>query len=218
MKTRNVVGTLALLAALMGSALPLSAQFGIRGGMNLSKFVGGDAESGTDRGLNLGASIPLLNLGPISLVPEVYYSMKGGVMDPAAIAAAGTYEFDLTYIEVPVLLRLGFPLGAGSLRGYLGGGPMYAWNLDCKFTPTSNPSAAAEKCGEQFTTFDTAMKSADKGVVFNAGLNLPVLFGLGGLNLDGRVVRGLDRITESSNGEEVKNQAITLMLGWYLGR
>jgi hypothetical protein len=63
------------------------------------------------------------------------------------------------------------------------------------------------------------MESADKGIVFNAGLNLPVLGGFGGLNLDARLVRGMDRIVDSDSGSnpDIKNQAITLMLGYYLG-
>jgi hypothetical protein len=211
------IAGVACLLAVLGAA-PLSAQFGMRGGVNLSRFVGGDAVSDSDPGLNLGASIPLLRLGPISLVPEVYYAKKGGVMEASALTggASGMFDFDLTYIEVPVLLKLTVPVGP--LNAYVGGGPTYGWNLKCHFTPESDPNATAKECGEQFSTFDTAMKSADKGIVLNAGLNLPVLFGLAGLNLDGRLVRGLDRITETSNGSEVKNQAITLMLGYYIGR
>ena len=197
-------------------ATPVSAQFGFRGGINLSKFVGEDAGSESVQGLNLGASIPIINIGPFSLVPEVYYAQKGGAFDPST---AESFEYELNYIEVPLLARLTFPL-AGPLSWYVGGGPVYGWNLDCKFSAATDPNATARECGQQFSSFDTAMESADKGIVFNGGLNLPVLGGFGGLNLDARVVRGLDRVVESDSetGPDVKNQAITLMLGYYLGR
>ena len=212
---RRVSACAALLLVFAGPS-HASAQFGLRGGINLSRFVGGDAESDGTAGLNLGASIPLFRIGPVGLVPEVYYASKGGSMiDP--VQPTTTLEFELSYIEVPVLLRLYMPL-AGPLEGYVGGGPMYAWNLDCKFTAESDPNATARECGQPFQSFATAMNEADKGVVFNAGMNLPVLGGFGGLNLDARVVRGLDRIIEQDNGAEVKNQSITLMLGYYLGR
>ena len=205
-----------IVAALILWATPASAQFGIKGGINLSKFVGEDAGSESVKGLNLGASIPLLNLGPVSIGPEIYYARKGGEFDPAT---AESFEFELSYIEVPLLARLTIPL-AGALAMYVGGGPVYGWNLDCKFSAATDPSATARECGQQFSSFDTAMESADKGIVLNGGLNLPVLGGFGGLNLDARVVRGMDRVieSESTTGPDVKNQAITLMLGYYLGR
>lgn len=199
---------------LLAWASPAAAQFGVRGGVNLSRFVGEDAVSGSEAGLNLGASIPLIHVGPVSIGPEVYYAQKGGgQLDPAS---AQTLDFELSYIEVPLLARLRFPL-SGGLAGYVGGGPVYAWKLDCKFTAETDASDTARKCGEQFQTFDTAMKSADKGIVLNAGLDLPVLGGFGGLNLDARFTRGLDRLVEADAGGNVKNQAITLMLGYYLG-
>jgi len=195
-------------------ASPAAAQFGVKGGVNLSRFVGEDAASESDLGLNLGASVPLFSLGPVSIVPEIYYAQKGGgQFDPASSQA---FEFDLSYIEVPLLARLRIPL-SGPLGAYVGAGPVYAWQLDCKFTAQSDPSATARECGEQFQSFDSAMKSADKGIVVNAGLDLPLLGGFGGLNIDARLVRGLDRIVESDAGMSVKNQAITLMLGYYLG-
>jgi hypothetical protein len=213
---------LALASLLLAVApTPSAAQFGLRGGVNLSRFVGQDAETDPRAGINLGASIPLLRIGPIALVPEVYYAAKGGTaftqigVTPVTSSAL---EFELSYIEVPLLLRLHFPLGP--LEGYVGGGPAYAWNLDCKFTPETDPNAEARDCGTQFQSFDTAMNSADKLVVFDGGLNFFVLGGFGGLNLDARLVRGFDSVIEETGTEEhdVKNQSITLMLGYYLGR
>ena len=217
MSTRGArAGWLAIPLVLLAWAAPASAQFGLRGGVNLSKFVGDDAGSGSVKGLNLGAAIPLINVGPLSIGPEVYYAKKGGEFDPTT---AESFEFELNYIEVPLLARLTFPL-AGPLSWYVGGGPVYAWNLDCKFSAATDPGATAHECGQQFASFDTAMNSADKGIVFNGGLNLPVLGGFGGLNLDARLVRGLDRVVESGSetGPDVKNQAITVMLGYWLGR
>jgi hypothetical protein len=215
-KSRVGASWLSLALALASWATPVQAQFGIRGGMNLSKFVGDDAGDETVKGLNLGASFSVLNFGPVSIGPEIYYASKGGQFDPAA---AESFEFELSYLEIPLLARITFPLG-DRLSGYVGGGPVYAWNLDCQFNSATDPEAEARDCGEQFETFDTAMASADKGIVANAGINLPVFGGFGGLHLDARLVRGLDRIIESDteDGEpDIKNQAITLMLGYYLG-
>lgn len=199
----------------IGLANPASAQFGLRGGINLSKFVGGSAESDTRKGLNLGATVPLIRLGPISIVPEVYYSQKGATEFNPALAT--NFKYSLDYIEVPLLAKLSIPLSKRFLKFYVAGGPTYAWNLKCEFTATSDPSAAVQECGQNFKSFNTALKSADRGIVGSAGLDFN-FFGLGGVNLDARMVRGLARLRESSTGSDVKNQVFSLMLGYYLGR
>ena len=199
----------------MPLATPAAAQFGIRGGMNLTKFVGGDATDAEGKaGLSLGASIPLLRIGPLQIVPEVYYSEKGSKQfDPATTT---TFEYGLNYIELPVLAKLSFPL-KGGLRGYVQGGPAYAWNIDCTISATeAGTTNNLGDCGETFSSFDTAMEKADRGIVFGGGLDFTIR-GLGGLNLDARVVKGLARV-QKGTGSDIKNQAFSLMLGYYIGR
>ena len=210
------IPVLAATVGLLAAATPTKAQIGIRGGMNLTKFVGGDAgENEAATGLNLGASIPILRIGPLSIVPEVYYAEKGAkVFDPMTTT---TFEYGLNYIEVPVLAKLSFPL-AGALRGYLTGGPAFGWNIDCTISATETGSTNnLGECGEVFHSFDTAMEKADRGVVFGGGLDFTVR-GLGGLNLDARLVRGLARLRAGDTGSDIRNQSFSLMLGYYLGR
>jgi hypothetical protein len=200
--------------ALLG--MPAAAQFGLRGGVNLTKFVGHDAtNTESARGLNFGGTIPLIHIGPVSLVPEVYYSEKGAKQfDPLN---AATFDYGLAYIEVPVLVKVSFPI-KGWLRGYVDGGPTYAWNVDCSVTTDAAGAATIKnECGETFRSYSTAMEKADRGVAGGGGLDFAVP-GFGGLNLDARVVRGLSRLREGTTGTDIKNQAFTLMLGWYVGR
>ena len=217
---KKLMTAVALAGALLVTVRPAHAQFGFRGGFNLSKFVGGDATEEAKTRLNLGASIPLFHIGPVSIVPEVYYAQRGGdrqlnttvngVANPLA-------SFSMNYIEVPLLLRLGIPL-AGPLSLYVGGGPSYAWQLKCDVSIVGIAGGEEQDCKEtQFSSARTALNSADKGVVGNAGVNLSV-GPLGVINLDFRVVRGLDRIVEDASGPEVKTQAMSLMLGYsFLG-
>jgi hypothetical protein len=145
-------------------------------------------------------------------VPEVYYSEKGSKQfDPAT---ATSFEYGLNYIEIPVLAKLSFPLARG-LSGYVAGGPAYGWQIDCSISATDTGSAInTSDCEETFGSFDAAMEKADRGVVMSAGLDFRI-GGLGGLNLDARVVRGLARLSTAS---DIKNQSFSLMLGYYLGR
>ena len=214
---RLKIGTLAAMC-MCAAAMPAAGQFGLRGGVNLTKFVGHDASNiESTRGLNFGGTVNLIHIGWVSIVPEVYYSQKGGKQfDPAD---ATTFDFGLDYIEVPVLLKVSFPI-KGWLRGYVDGGPTYAWNVDCSISAisaTTDGSISSTECGQTFRTYNTAMQKADRGVAGGGGLDFAVP-GLGGLNLDARVVRGLTRLREGTTGTDLKNQAFTLMLGWYVGR
>jgi hypothetical protein len=217
---KKLTMAIVLGTAFAGFAHPAAAQFGFRGGFNLSKFVGGDATDEAKTKLNLGASIPLFHIGPVSIVPEIYYAQRGGdrqlnttvngVSNPLA-------SFSMNYIEVPLLLRVGIPL-AGPLSLYVGGGPSYAWQLKCDVSFVGVAGGEDQDCKEtQFSSARTALNSADKGIVGNAGVNLSV-GPLGVVNLDFRVVRGLDRIVEDASGPAVKTQAMSLMLGYsFLG-
>lgn len=42
--------------------------------------------------------------------------------------------------------------------------------------------------------------------------------GIGAVNLDLRVVRGLSRLTENATGPDVKSQSVSLMLGYSVMR
>jgi len=214
-----------LLAALLMAIAPAAvhAQFGLRGGVNLTKFVGGDASNvEARRGINLGMTVPLLRLGPISLVPEVYYSQKGAKQTSLFGTGADAFALEVDYIEVPLLAKLSIPLTRSrAFSVYLAGGPAYAWNVKCSFSSLAAAGGVQaeteNECGETFGSFDTAMEKADRGIVFSGGLDFTVP-GLGGLNLDARLVRGLARLREGDTASDVKNQAFSLMLGYYLGR
>src|SRR5262245_15125375 len=214
-RLRHAVWAAACTCAL---ATPAAAQFGLRGGVNLTKFVGHDASNiQSEQGLNFGGTVPLIHIGWVSLVPEVYYSQKGAKQfDPAD---ATTFDFGLDYIEVPVLVKVSFPI-KGWLRGYVDGGPTYAWNVDCSvsaISATGTGTLSETECGQTFRSYNTAMQKADRGIAGGGGLDFAVP-GLGGLNLDARVVRGLSRVREGTTGNDIKNQAFSLMLGWYVGR
>lgn len=216
-----------LLAALLAAAspAPAAAQFGLHGGVNLSRFVGGDAADVQEKaGLRAGGSIQLLRLGPVAIVPELYYSQKGAkITDDFADDDAPqptSYDFSLDYLEIPLIAKLSFPLGrARQLRPYVAGGPVYAWNLSCEVSVAGDPQAGVEDCRQQIgSDARTALRNADKGLALGAGLDLAVL-GMGTLNLDARLVRGLDRLTTGPGAQpDLKNQAFSLMLGYSFGR
>ena len=219
---RKLYGVALLCAAVAGLAVPrlATAQLGLRGGMNLSKFVGDDAASESSTKLRMGASLSLLRVGPVSLNPEVYYAQRGGrqiapASEPNPLVQA--YDFSMNYLEVPLLVKLSL-VKVGPIRPYIAGGPVYAWQLECDVSLIGLTSETEQDCEDDtFTNARTAIKNADTGIMAGAGIDFNV-FGIGAITLDARLVRGLDRITEdSSAGGDVKSQAVSLMLGYSIG-
>lgn len=227
-----------LVPALLSLALLLPdagfAQIGIRGGINLTDFVGDDAgDTDSKAGLNLGASFRILNFGPVAIVPEVYYAQKGAkrsfFTDPIGPESlndqtTGEATFDLPYIEVPVLLRVALPqLQDGRFQPYLNAGPVFAWNLDCTVEFEQQGLATdGEDCDslQSEAAFEETVRDYETGFTIGGGTDIVVIPGHGGLNLDVRYTRGLTRITEDPDGgdaPDVTNQAFTVMLGYSFG-
>jgi hypothetical protein len=220
---RCIRGLAALTALIALSATPALAQFGIRGGMDLTRFVGSDAHNIESKaGLRMGGSYQLFTIGPIAIVPEFYYAQKGARQKESepGVPLPVTLDFSLDYLEVPLLAKLYVPLaGVPQLRPYIAAGPAFAWNLSCEVKMDGGDLASqVQDCrGEQFRSAGTAFRSADRGVVVSGGLDLRVL-GFGAVNLDARFIQGLARLSEGSGeGTDIRNQSFSLTLGYSFG-
>jgi len=95
-----------------------SAQFGIKGGVNLATFSGKDATGATTLvGFHGGGLVSLPISSDFSVQPEVLYSMQG------AKVPSVSGQINLGYINVPVLAKYtifhGFSVEAGPQVGFL---------------------------------------------------------------------------------------------------
>ncbi|MEQ9568774.1 MAG: hypothetical protein RLN75_01180, partial [Longimicrobiales bacterium] len=73
MRTIRTFPALAVIT-LLTVAGPAQAQFGVRGGVNLTDLVGdGAGETERRRGLSLGAYVDVFRMGPVEVAAEVYY-------------------------------------------------------------------------------------------------------------------------------------------------
>lgn len=216
--------TFALLAvASLGLLAPVSAQgqqIGLKGGLNLADFVGDDAEDDDSRvGLNAGGSFQILNIGPVSIGPEIYYAQKGSEPRMAEEPEVGVpSRFNLAYLEVPVLVTVRLPRFADDrLQPFLHAGPAFAWNLDCDLDFTDPETAPEETCESLLGgDLESTLEDYDQGVTFGGGMNVIVIPGRGALNLDLRMTQGLTDVIERESGEdlEIRNRAFTAMLGY----
>jgi hypothetical protein len=210
---------LVLVSAILAPR-PAEAQFAIRGGVNLVDLFGDDVETSDSRPrLAGGVAMDLVSLGPLTLAPELYYAQKGAENFQSRLAAGEPAEVSLSYVEVPVLLRLPIPVGSGRFQPYLAGGPVFGWQLDCEVR--AGASGAREDCGQLLggaQQLEETLRNFEQGIMFGAGVAFEVIQGLGAITLDARYARGLSRLSDDANGPEIQNRALSLLLGYRFGR
>jgi hypothetical protein len=79
-------------------------KFGIKGGVNFSNINNSEASSNKAlTGVNFGLFTKLPITNSFAIQPEIYYTTKGSELTYQNVFVDGTAEFDLNYIEVPVL-------------------------------------------------------------------------------------------------------------------
>ncbi|MDX1587278.1 MAG: porin family protein [Balneolaceae bacterium] len=230
MKKRTILFT--TLLALLICTQSLYGQVGIKGGVNLSKFVGADVEGAEElMGLNAGLSFSIINIGPLSIVPEVFYAEKGTRfteqlrdlqnMNPEQPVNPQDVEleFNLAYVEIPVLAKLDLRfLSTRVVKPYIAGGPVFGFRMDCSINfTTANTERDIQDCADaNFSDLQTEFDESDRGMVFGSGIHFDIPL-LGALTLEARYYRGLSRLREGGENSDVYNQNFTLMLGYVLG-
>jgi hypothetical protein len=154
---------------------------GIKGGVNFSNLnTDGDPDGKT--GYHVGAFLNI-GLGGISLQPEFLYSVKGAE------------DFDLTYIEIPILLKKNF---AKVINIHLG--PQLGI-----LTKAESDFGTGTQDVKEF------LKGTDLSLVFGAGVDLPM-----GLSGGLRYVLGLSDIDDNAFGTEIKNKTFQIYIGYKL--
>lgn len=202
----------------------------MRGGINLSKFVGADVDNAENlMGLQAGLSFQIINIGPLSIVPEIYYAEKGTRLkdqvrefqqmnpDDPANPEYVDLEFNLAYVEIPVLAKLNLPfISTRVIHPYIAGGPVFGFRLDCSISLTNGAEQNIEDCvDDNFSVFESTFNESDRGIVFVSGIDFVIPM-FGALTLDGRYYKGLSRLREGGENSDVFNQNFTLMLGYSL--
>ena len=196
-----------LLAAVLSSALPEACRaqlfsLGLKGGACISSVVGADAGSPqTNLGLAGGAYATVGILPWFTIQPEVLYVQKGWRESAEVLGATVESDFRINYLEVPVLAR--FSLGA-VVKPYLAIGPYLATRLG-----TSAKFSAGGVSVEG--SLDELFKKSDAGMIIGAGVQTPVK-----LSFEARYSYGLGTIDDSGENLDIKNSALSLLIGYAL--
>jgi hypothetical protein len=193
-------------------AYPLSAQVGLKVGVNISTL----SQKGADLvsipwksavGFNVGAFYTLNINEYLAFQPELYYSKKGGKLEAGILSALASKSLAIHYLELPLLLKLKFPTQS-KLSPNLFVGPY----LSLKLSDKGEIKVAGIELEEEFIK----IKGSDFGLVFGGGIDFKVSNVI--VILDIRYDLGLVNVAEPILGieNEIKNRSFILMVGFGL--
>jgi hypothetical protein len=202
-----LIGAVAIMLLLPSLSLAKGITAGFKIGVNYADLFGEEARAmeellGTELkskwGLCAGGFIQFNISKVFAIQPEFLYTMKGARMEEEILGETVKVAFNLSYLEVPVLVKLMIPT-PGGVKPSLFVGPSISFKLDAKLK--------TEALGDT-TEVDLSddMENTGFGLIFGGGLDF------GKLSFDLRYNLGLTSI--SIYDEEIKNGVISLKVGF----
>ena len=191
---KRILFVLILFAAVSTQAQ--SFRIGLKGGLNVSNFTGGDFGSLKNKAIvayHLGTYVNI-KVGAISLQPELLISSQGAKLD----SATGSENWKVTYLAVPVMLKYRTESGF-----YVEGGPQVSFKL-------------SEDINNQ--TIKEFAQNLDLAAGIGAGLQSK-----SGLGIGVRYMAGLSKVGDFNSNRinpDFKNGVlqVSLMLGLNSGK
>ena len=189
------------------------AALGFKAGLGFTGVHGSDVEAliGRDVGGKWGfiggafARVRLSN--HVSFQPEVLYTIKGvrreGVLidTVSKLPQYGTIKTQLTYLEIPLLIRWRLHYGPG-LAPAVYGGPVFSFSQTAKITFEDITEVA----------IDESVTGTDIGLAVGGSLDVP--YGTGFITIDVRYTIGLQSIDGSGFDRKAYNHALSFMAGF----
>lgn len=120
-----VLGLLAL--APLGRAEAQSISLGVMAGASLSTFTGDLVDDAKNHAGFLVGGFARVGLAGFAVEPGIIFTRKGAEAEEIEGVTPTT---SLDYLQIPVVLKLGMPLGKA--RFYIGAGPAIGLKLGCK--------------------------------------------------------------------------------------
>ena len=154
-----------------------SSSFGIKGGFNFSNLYSDDVDDeNVLTGFNVGffANAPLA--AGISIQPEVNFTTKGAELQYNNANFQGTGKFNLSYVEVPLLLKVNLTKNFN-----IHGGPYAAFLVNAKVTnedANGNINFEDQVNKDDLNKFDYGLAGGIGFDVDNFGLGIRYNYGL----------------------------------------
>lgn len=153
-----------------------------------------DFETDSRSGIGFGAFLQVPIGGSLSIQPELQYVPRGF----EAEEDGAQQELKANYLQLPVLVQFHVATAGATPRLFVG--PTLAFQLSCDVEASIGDFSGETSCDDA----DIPTKSADFGLVFGAGIDIPA--GSVVVTLDGRYDLGVTDIYDGDEAE-AKNRA-----------
>jgi len=216
----TVLGGVVAAAALLVTAAPTQGQglgIGVQGGptfADLSVSNGGDVDLSSRTGFQVAGVLRYGFGGPLGIQTGVGLAQKGATAPPSETGLQQDVDYNLSYVEVPLLLTVTVPTpGAVSPRVY--GGGQVSIESTCEIaTEAQGVSGTVDCTADALGENALNTESTTYGLVFGGGVD----FDLGGplaITLDGRYDLGLTDINDVTDPDpaEIKNRSFSASAG-----
>ncbi len=182
----------ALLLLVSTAGFSQGVQFGIKGGVNVSNYTGGNLKSDALVGFHLGGIFNIMVSKNFAIGPEVLFSSQGATYDNAG----NKTNLKVSYINVPVMAKFIFNGGL-----YIEAGPQVGFK-------------ASEDANVPNQTIGNFAKNLDLSI--GAGLGY---HGQSGFGIGARYMAGLSKVGDFNAGTtdpNFKNSVIQLSVFYTL--
>lgn len=215
-------GVFLIIFMIVGFCGQLPAEFGFKGGLAIvnTEFITPDFPEinwNSYKRLQAGVFFTINLSDFLSFQPEIMYVTKGaGFTETQSIEdlveASLDVQLKMEYVEVPILLKISFPVGGGVRPGIFGG-PYIAYNIKASVLTAVEVVAAGVVIGNDETEVDLEdVEHLDYGFVLGGCLEFNM--GAATVVLDARYTKGLRNLLEGIGTDEtVKNQTVVFMVG-----
>ena len=198
------------LVALGAGRAEGQAAMGVKAGVNLASLSGAvDSESRT--GFSAGAYFGFGLGDRLALQIEGIYAVRGGrgigIGADALDDTATPSDLRLTYVEVPLLLRAGYPGERLLASVFLG--PYVAFQTSCSLTLDDGTEG---ECDDETRAAWFNPRSTEYGLTVGGGIDLAV--GESTVFVDARYALGLLSIQGGDNPMDLRNGGLTIAGGF----
>lgn len=208
--SRSTTAVLVVAAVLGAADASAQAAIGVKAGANLASLAGAQ-ESESFTGLTAGAYLGFGVGDRLALQIEALYGVRGGgdvrIGANALADTAAPSDVRLTYVEIPLLLRAGYP--GERLLGSLFLGPYAGFLVSCALTLDDGTEG---ECDDASRAAWFSPRSSEYGLMAGGGLDWAI--GESTIFLDVRYALGLVSIQGGDDPMDLRNQGLTIAGGF----
>ena len=175
------------------------SQFGIKAGINLATAGGADKGDLKGKvGFAAGVSSKMGLIAGLSIQPEILYIQKGAMWENPFHKTT----FNLTYIDIPVLVKFNLPVPV--LSPYIEGGLSYGILLSAK--EKTEFTALAGSLPTEEVNIKDGMTKGDLSILVGIGVELAII------DINARYIIGMTKLYKDSDAK-IFNRGILLTAG-----